>query len=372
MSASDLTNAGRTRLDGESRFPHVLIEGDVELTARLWEECAGGVFVVPPERRPIVLSPNRRASKLRNALNGNDPKHEANGNYYVKHVDMLSLLRSYPRVDRRLRPARTITRALSWARREFRLEPDQPVSVSLVGSHSSLTNQIRTGLINIGAQIDAERKRAYDKLIARRGMALRLMETLKAFGNVEPVWLAEAFDSLGPTDELPRELKEVVRIEKVRQRHDMIASTSHEAAIQPAIPVIYTQCARDPEWKRFEGLSWERPWLRAAPFASTGMLIEQFAEFARTERAGEPGLRAVLVKVLAEKNRCNPLDAPMITTEQLGKAKAAGISAVLLDGDHGIISRKEIKKAERARGRPAWFDPELARFEPDAIPVYRA
>jgi len=294
-------------------FPHILIEGESALTARLWDSLAV---------KPLVLSPNVSKSEL-----------NPDWADYLRRLQIIPFLHAVTeaagQTDETVEHLRNI---LLRTRRRLGLPKGESLRLLVVGSHTSIANQERMGRIQDGENWQLlARQNFFKGLLQERRLAGRLHLALEGFEGITCGWLADAFPALRPTqiapefDDLIADARRVLATSRV--------TTDRLPLKRPAVPLIYTR-DKGSQWQPFNSGR------TRGPYTTTSKLIEEF----RKERAAHPTLEGVLVKVIPEDvEDHNPLDPPMITTVQLIKGRAAGLRAVLLDRSYGIVCLTDTK-----------------------------
>lgn len=307
--------SGGLVLEKQPVFPHILIEGRIQLTERLWKRC--------PWPQPLVLTTNPAVipeiSGFRRPYEddlGNPLIHRFFGIFLImRHLGVgVDWTDSAGRLDS----------LLDLARDRFDLEID-PIRIVCVGSHESLWVQELLGR----AWLPEEAVQMYlASLKRRREYAAALYDALSTMPCLEFHWLADALPHLRP------DLETDAFGDVARQARLALAQATPRGELVRATPLLYTRPRPDEPWQPFSGAS--RAASGQGPFTTTSKLLDQYRRSQERKDAHE----CVLAKLLPDDgSRLNPCDSPIISSRQLLEAERAGIGAVLLDKQYGVIDR---------------------------------
>jgi hypothetical protein len=306
---------------------HILIEGRPELTKRLWDRF--------PAAKPLVLSSHISSSPVYFATTERGAEAADREPALYPLLGTLSLPNMEQRYPEMAATAKlALVEVVAIARKQFALRDDEPVRIAVAGSQGSLWLREHANVATLGSLLleDDDEEEGGAALSAlslaaqnRRYVAHLWTALSEIRDRPEVEWLADVFNDLRPT--LPCERRDLIDLAD-EARASMRAGRG-------TVPLLYTRRNGGP-WKPYtEHLSKDK---RAAergrdPFRSTGQLIQQYRDDPSRE-----GLDCVLVKVVPRPaDGWNPCDNPIITTVDLQRARAAGISAILLDSKYGVV-----------------------------------
>lgn len=296
--------------------PHILIEADRDLTAHLWRES---------EIKPFVLTPQIWACELQDELT-------PDGERYVSRLPAIGLIRHLlGDAEPDDSSAVDLKRFLVDVRRHFRVGRGR-LRLAVVGTHTSISNQIVVGYEHDGGDMDYLHENDFVPCRRRHRQLGGLMGAiLESLWRVNTIWLTRAFPDLCPQQDAPKQEYELVGAAAREALRSVKREFVEEARLllkRPALPLMYTRSPARPEWEPFVSLDGRQP------YSTTNLLIEQFGQAS----AKQPGLEGMLVKVLAgDLDEYSPVDPPLIGDKTLKLARDANVRIILLDRALGIV-----------------------------------
>ena len=311
-----------------STAPHILIEGRPDLTKRLWDQC---------DVKPLVLTARVASSPIyfatRDAIDAS-PDAEPSIYSFSGTALLPGMEEYYPQIVRETK--RALADLVSLARARFGLGPGEEVRIAVAGSQGSLwlrehANVAMPGCLYPEEQNEADEAWAF-RLLGRsaqnRAFVRHLQTALQNLEGARLVWLAKAFPDLREKSSPHEGFRDLAA-----KARTTLATDPAFRDVKGAAPLLYTRDGPG-DWVRFTKI-WSKDGKDADrgrnPFLTTSQLIQQYRDYHARE-----GLECVLVKVIANAEAANPCDNPIITTAHLQQARDAGISAILLDDEHGV------------------------------------